>query len=215
LRRTIDRRAPLLLLCALLGGCGLSDYEAQMKDTQARLQELDATNKLLDEPLVVPGSDVFIRPPRGIQKAPEGEPREGLLYHYPTRGSGAGPFLFVEVAVADAKRADFGAEVLRRYPAAGDVLAFKPGTPRPAGRGTPPKFDTHEFDGDDATYSVNVYKGEKAQVAVAFAITKGQRAAADVALNRSLESLAFGPDADRLRQEYKTPPWRLTEAPAR
>ena len=62
---------------------------------------------------------------------------------------------------------------------------------------------------------MNVYKGEKVQVAVAFAITKGQRAAADVALYRSLESLALGADADRLRQEYKTPPWRLTEAPER
>ena len=214
MRRTTDRRTAarraLPLLCVLLGGCGLANYEGRMKETQARLQELDHTNKLLDEPLVVPGSGVFIRPPHGIQKTPEGEPRDGLLYHYPPRGSGAGPFLFVEVAVADAKRADFGAEVLRHYPAAGEVLAYKPGTLRPAGRHTPPKFDTHEFDGDEASYSVNVYKGEKAQVAVAFAITKGQRAAADEALNRSLESLALGPDADRLRQEFKTPPWRRT-----
>lgn len=186
-----------------------------MRETQARLQELDATNKLLDEPLVVPGSDVFLRPPRGVQKTPEGELRDGLLYHYPTRGSIAVPFLSVEVAVGDAKRADFGAEVLRHYPAAGEVAHFAPGTPRPPGRSTPPKFDTHEFDGDEATYSVNVYKGEKAQVAVTFAITKGQRPAADVALNRSLESLAFGADADRQRQKFKTPPWRLTEAPER
>ena len=219
MRHAIDRRAAvcraLPLLCVLLGGCGLADYEPQMRETQARLQELDHTNKLLDEPLVVPGSGLFLRPPHGIQKTPEGEPRDGLLYHYPTRGSGAGPFLFVELAVADAKRPDFAAEVLRHYPAAGQVHAFKPGAPRPADRRSPPKFDTHEFDGDEATYSVNVYKGEKAQVAVTFAITKGQRAAADVALNRSLESLAFGPEAERLRQEYKTPPWHLTEAPAR
>ncbi len=215
MRPATHRQAALLLLCVPLGGCGLSDYEAQMRETQARLQELDHTNKLLDEPLVVRGADVFLRPPRGIQKSPEGEPRDGLLYHYPTRGSGAGPFLFVEVAVAEAKRPDFAAEVLRHYPAAGQVLAFKPGTLRPADHRTPAKFDTHEFDGDEATYSVNVYKGEKAQVAVAYAIAKGQRAAADEALNRSLDSLAFGADADRQRQEYKTPPWHLTEAPAR
>jgi hypothetical protein len=214
LRPAIHRRAALLLLCLPLSGCGLADYESQMRETQARLQELDHTNKLLDEPVVVPGADLFLRPPRGIQKAPEGEPRDGFLFHYPTRGSGAGPFLFVEVAVAEAKRPDFAAEVLRHYPAAGQVLAFAPGTPRPVDHRTPPKFDTHEFDGDEATYSVNVYKGEKAQVAVTFAIARGQRAAADVALNHSLKSLAFGPDADRLRREYKTPPWRLT-APER
>jgi hypothetical protein len=52
-------------------------------------------------------------------------------------------------------------------------------------------------------------------VVVTFAVVKGQRAAADAALNRSLESLGLGEEADRLRQEYRVPPWRLTEAPAR
>jgi hypothetical protein len=213
LRRTIARRA-LPLLCLLLGGCGLAEYEARMKETQARLQEYDQTNKLLDEPVVLPGADLFFRPPRGIQKTAEGEPRDGLLYHFATGPRGAGPFLFVELAVA-ANPPDFAAEVLRHYSVADQVLAFPPGNPRPPEHRTPLRFDTREFDGDDATYSVNVYQGARSQVVVTFAVVKGQRAAADAALNRSLESLGLGEEADRLRQEYRVPPWRLTEAPAR
>jgi hypothetical protein len=214
LRRTLDRRAArwASLSCVLLGGCGLADYEARMKETQARLQEYDQTNKLLDEPVVLPGADVFFRPPRGTRKTAEDGPRDGLLYRYPARAGGAGPFLFVELAVA-ANRPDFAAEVLRHYQPSGPVLAFPPGNPRPPEHRTPLKFDTHEFDGDDATYSVNVYQGAAAQVVVTFALAKGQRAAADAALNRSLESLGLDQEADRLRQEYTTPPWRLTEAP--
>ena len=218
MRRTTDCRTAALRALPLLGlllcGCGLADYEAQMKETQARLQEYDRTNKLLDEPVVLPGANVFFRPPRGIQKTAEGEPRDGLLYRYPARPSGAGPFLFVEVAVA-ANRPDFAAEVLRHYPASGQALAFPTGHPRPPEHRTPLKFDTHEFDGDEATYSVNVYQGAASQVVVTFALAKGQRATADAALNRSLESLGVGEEADRLRQEYLTPPWRLTEVPPR
>ena len=213
LRRTVARRA-LPLLCLLLAGCGLAEYEARMKETQARLQEYDQTNKLLDEPLVLPGADLFFRPPRGIFKSADAEPRDGLLYHYPARPSGAGPFLFVELAVVPANRPDFTAEVLRHYSVADQVLTFGPGNPRPPEHRTPPKFDTREFDGDDATYSVNVYHGGASQVVVTFAVVKGQRARADAALNRSLESLGLGEEAERLRQEYRTPPWRLTEAPA-
>jgi hypothetical protein len=208
----LARRTWAALLAVLLGGCGLADYEARMKDTQARLQEYDQTNKLLDEPVVLPKADLFFRPPRGIHKTAEGEPRDGLLYHYPAHSGGPGPFLFVELAVA-ANRPDFTAEVLRHYPSSGQALAFGPGHPRPPDHRTPLPFDTREFDGDEATYSVNVYQGARAQVAVTFAIVKGQRAAADLALNRSLESLGVGEDAERLRQEYRTPPWRLTEAP--
>jgi hypothetical protein len=218
LRRATDCRTAALRALPLLGlllcGCGLADYEAQMKDTQARLQEHDRTNKLLDEPVVLPRVNLFIRPPRGIQKTAEGEPRDGLLYRYPARPGGAGPFLFVEVAVA-ADRPDFVAEVLRHYPASGQALAFPPGHARPPEHRTPLKFDTHEFDGDEATYSVNVYQGATARVAVTFGIAKGQRAAADAALNRSLESLGLGEEADRLRREHLTPPWRLTEVPSR
>ena len=209
----LARRTWAALLAVLLGGCGLADYEARMKDTQARLQEYDQTNKLLDEPVVLPKADLFFRPPRGIHKTAEGEPRDGLLYHYPARPSGAGPFLFVELAVVPS-RPGFAAEVLRHYSVAGELIAFPPGIPRPPEHRTPPQFDTREFEGDDATYSVNVYHGGASQVVVTFAVVKGQRARADAALNRSLESLGLGEEAERLRQEYRTPPWRLTEAPA-
>jgi hypothetical protein len=198
----------------LLAGCGLAEYEARMKETQARLQEYDQTNKLLDEPVVLPGADLFFRPPRGILKAAEGEPRDGLLYHYPARPSGTGPFLFVELAVVPS-RPGFAAEVLRHYSVADQLVAFAPGNPRPPEHRTPPQFDTREFEGDDATYSVNVYQGAASQAVVTFAVVKGRRAAADAALNRSLESLGLGADAERLRQEYRTPPWRLTEVPER
>jgi hypothetical protein len=216
MRQPVGRRLAcwVPLLCVLPAGCGLAEYEGRMKETQARLQEYDQTNKLLDAPVVLPGADLFFRPPRGIRKTAEGEPRDGLLYRYPPRAGGAGPFLFVEVAVA-ANRPDFADEVLRHYQPSGPVLAFGPGNPRPPEYRTPLRFDTREFDGDEATYSVNVYQGAAAQVAVTFAVAKGQRAAADGALNRSLESLGLGEDADRLRQEYRTAPWRLTEAPPR
>jgi hypothetical protein len=100
LLRTL-RLLALLLVPACLG-CGLSDYEQHMLESQARLARLEEQARLLGEPLELPRRpkvnpedveqpDLFFRPPRGLDKSPAnadkplgGKPpkQSGFLYHY-------------------------------------------------------------------------------------------------------------------------------------
>lgn len=79
----------------LAGGCGLSDYEARMKETQVALDRFDEETRLLDEPIYVPLNprkegegvakpvvELFFRPPRGIKQNYDLNPLDGLLFRY-------------------------------------------------------------------------------------------------------------------------------------
>ena len=84
-------RRPVLFLAALApAGCGLANYEHEMQLADARLQRFDDENRLLGDPLILPGgdavpaADVFLRPPRGSRKTPSTRKRRPL--RYPTTG---------------------------------------------------------------------------------------------------------------------------------
>ena len=99
-----------LLLTLVLVGCGLSDYEQKMQDTQAEVDRFDEENRLLDDFLKMPTEEViekdkektkdaerkkythirdriqlFIRPPKGISdkcKTKDQATFDGILYLY-------------------------------------------------------------------------------------------------------------------------------------
>lgn len=84
------QKACLILALILLPlGCGLTDYDEQLKATQERLKLVDEENELLADPLELPdrGTPVFFRPPKGI--APKPSKAGDWLVHYPWSESAA------------------------------------------------------------------------------------------------------------------------------
>ncbi len=85
----MQKRCLLLTVAVLLPGCGLTDYEEQLKATQERLKLVDEENQLLADPLELPdrGTPVFFRPPKGITSKPS---KTGdWLVHFPWSDSSA------------------------------------------------------------------------------------------------------------------------------
>lgn len=205
--------AGLLLLAA---GCGVSEYEAKMQETQRRVQRFDEESKLLDSPLTIPTPPakdknapppplLFVRPPRGILPSAnnEKEPRNRILYTFPAKGvNAAGPFINMEVAVGD-KSKDFEAEVLRSFSPSGN-LTQKQRQFKPPGR-DPLTFQSTEFEEGQGHYSVNLWRGQDHQVALVYSIQRGQREKAAKALDASLESFAVGKDVGKARQSLGNP----------
>ncbi|MFO0841597.1 MAG: hypothetical protein U0797_04235 [Gemmataceae bacterium] len=198
-----------LVLCAV--GCGVQDYEAQMNKSQARVERWEAEAKALDAPLVIPSRlgannkpisfvTVFVRPPRGIPSSPLNakEPRERLMFTFQPKGkSAAGAFHSVEVAVGD-KAKEFPTEVLSCYRPS-NTPANRKRVVNPPGR-APVTFNTYEFDDGALFYSVNLWKGDRDQVAVVYAATLAQKAAASRTIDLSLETFATGADALKVRE---------------
>ena len=104
----------LVLLCGLLTGCGLDNYEQHMAAAQARVERFDKENRVLDGPLQIPTRsivvkdaegkplkdadgnpvkqdvpiiEVFLRPPRGISRTADNlqKPIDGFVYRYPRK----------------------------------------------------------------------------------------------------------------------------------
>jgi hypothetical protein len=96
------------LLAALAVGCGLSDYQAEMRATQEQVERFDEERQLLGDPLDPPLKRVvtkdtgkeqkekvisysfFLRPPAGIRTTSELDPVGGLMYRYPRAGVAPG-----------------------------------------------------------------------------------------------------------------------------
>ncbi len=208
--------AALLLLAA---GCGVSEYEKKMEETQRRVKQFEETSKLLDGPLTIPSPaakekgapappQLFLLPPRGIQRTAsnEKEPRNRILYTFPPRGAAsAGPFLNVEVAVAE-KSKDFETEVIRSYGPSGHLKQQKLRFDPPGREAV--TFQSTEFEEGQAQYSVNVWEGPNHQVAIVYAIQRGQREKAEAALKKSLESFAAGVNNIGKAREALTDPLR-------
>jgi hypothetical protein len=201
----------MLALLAALGGCGLSDYEARMREAQARLKRFDEENKLLGEPLqvptrtdektkaVVPVADAFVRPPRGIMSMPEKEPRSGLLYRYPPAQGGAAPFTQVEVAYGTGQK-DFVNEVLDRFGNTNEKP--KKRQIRSAAGEQTRTILSLEFDDGPTGYSINIFLDEKTPLAVVFWLAPKQFVAARRTIEMCLEWTGAGPEADRLRKAF-------------
>jgi hypothetical protein len=227
----------------LAGGCGLGDYEAEVRKEQARLEFIDRENDNLGEPLErplksekektpVPG-DVFLRPPKGINKKPSDKPPiGGLLYDY-SRHKGSIKHVYLAWD-EKGKVKDFRDKV---WSALGNLhiqkkqLSLVTFKPRPPVRSkTPPKveyatYDTKDADNKDVRYYINFYPeisgqdkspdDELFQVAVIFAAEIAQsddpeqrvvsRASLDE-MDYSLATLAVGGAATGLRSIYSHAP---------
>jgi hypothetical protein len=230
------------VLALFLGGCGLAEYEALMQEAQVRVQRYYEEDKYLDEPLdmptrtedrpplpgqpQVPGKQqvplaiAFYRPPKGIQKTCDNTPRQGGLYVYPPKKDGAGPFAQLGLAF-DLDPAKLTAEVKGALPTTGPWDYKRIEFRRQGGETL--YFDTFESDGDQYSYSVNVYRNAPpkppagwTQIAFVFWFAKGQRESARKALNLSLETLVTGPQVGSARLAFKRGgPWGLQPAGTR
>jgi hypothetical protein len=204
------RRLGLGLLLLALPACGLSDYEALMRQAQQREEQ----NKYLDEPVQiamtdkdgnkVPVANVFFRPPKGISSKPEPSPLSNQLWRYPAR-AGGGDFRFVEMAFATDSK-NFADEVLRHYQATENFKAPE--------RDPSWLFDTWEFNDAQYGYSINILKGSRTQVAIVYVFGKGRRDNLRTAMDFSLQSLAVDQQVPAARQKYnEKSPGRRKRAP--
>jgi hypothetical protein len=243
------RGGSLLILAvglAPLGGCGLDDYERRMAEAQARVQRFDQINAGLGAPLEMPSRrvrvktgdkeeereqawDVFVRPPLGIQSRPGGEPREGLLYHYPRQGTTAssvsppgstpgGPAggltaaarnvtdVYLAFSSSKPEPAAFAAEVLRLFPTAPNPPAPVSRNVNVADRGLL-TFHAVEFDDDQASYAAFFYRPLTAATAVAmvYRFGRGQFPAVKPVLELSLGTLGVDQEVGAVRQLFGRP----------
>jgi hypothetical protein len=205
-------RAPALAAAALLlGGCGLSDYEAKLASEQKRVDRLDEENMLLGEPLDLPPQksreattplgtptlDVFFRPPRGINTKYDPTPLGELLYRY-TRAAPRGgarryspgyvdpadnPFLEVDLAVTpEGNWKEFTDKVQQPFQG---MAAAEPIPPlkEPAGK---KRLDFQSVAFNDAgnppaTYLVFFHKGQHALVAIVYRVSQSKATDPEVA----------------------------------
>src|SRR5262249_24494654 len=85
------------IVAALACGCGLSEYESLMANSQERVRRFEEENKNLDARIKWPKKKkneknyvaVFFRPPKGISLTPNPN-KNGSLYVYP-RTASSGP----------------------------------------------------------------------------------------------------------------------------
>lgn len=208
---------PCLLLALSLTGCGVSDYEKKMLEAQVRLQRFEEEKKLLGPPLnipttldenkvPVPVARLFLRPPVGISPQADNaaQPRGQLFYSYrPDKGPAAGPFALVEVAFATAGREpEFAAEVLRAFTATGGATT-RTQQLRVPGRSESLTFQTTEFEDGQFAYSVNLWRGPKRLVAVAYWMPRDQKGQARRAIELSLGTIALDGEAQEQRRAYE------------
>lgn len=212
---------PLFLLTGLgllVGGCGVAEYEKKMLEAQTQFQRFEEEQKQLGPPLNVPRvtdenkvqrdiATLYLRPPLGIgpNASNVAEPRERLFYSYPPvdKDKPVNGVTLVELAVGDALRdRDFANNVLRCFSATGGV-APRSNPVQVPGRAEPIHFQTTEFEDGQYFYSVNVWRGTKQQVAVAYWVRREQKAAARRALDVSLKTFAMDADAQAARLQYQ------------
>jgi hypothetical protein len=223
------------MLALFFGGCGLSEYETKMQEAQARAERSSQEDRYLDEPLDIPIrfeekpgppgapggavkvpvslANAFFRPPKGIEKKSDNTSRQGGLYVYPARKSGAAPFVQLGLAF-DPDHDRLNNEVKGALPTAGD-WTYKRIELRTEG-GDTLYYDRFENNDDQYSYSLYVYRNAPpkppagwTQIAVLFWITKGKLESARKAMELSLGTLVVGPQADKARVAYRKGPWGL------
>jgi hypothetical protein len=207
------RTALLALLVAGLGGCGLADYEARMRENQARAKRFDEENKLLGQtPLVVPTREVkkgktkkqvalanaFVRVPAGINTTANKDRRNGLLYVY-AGGKQSVPFTQVEVAYGTGQK-HFAREVLSCF-ANLSGKTRKRQVRSATGEGTI-TYRTTEFDDGQSACSINIFTGKKKALAVVFWLQKDKLKIGQRAIEMCLEWSGVGSQADKLRAAF-------------
>ncbi|MFL5242828.1 MAG: hypothetical protein ACJ8FY_12025 [Gemmataceae bacterium] len=195
----------------LLSGCGLADYEAKMAEEQARIQRVEEENNNLDEPVVIPPPkkeadkdskipDLFFRPPKGIGHTAQKDLYGGLLYVYPRTGSAEG---IQDAYIGFSKgRKDFLKDVLKVFPS--NPPAKKSVTERtPPGRNLL-HFETITIEDTSSTVILHTLPYDDQLLLVGFRVDrKAESNQTAKRMDMSLESLGLGPDAAKLRRQYK------------
>jgi hypothetical protein len=193
------------------GGCGLTDYEAQMAVEQQQVQRFDEETKYLGAPLEVPKlksngkevdtPEVFFRPPRGILAEADSNPGPPPYTHYPARVTAKNPTSIgvsdVYLALGAEGQKDFGSAAVQSLSQLAGVKS-RPITkqPQPADR-DPLVFNLYE---NASGFALYVCQRNGLQLAIGFQSDKSNNAAK--AIDLSLESLEVGPRAIKLRRLY-------------
>lgn len=206
------RFAVLFLLTALLlSGCGLADYESRLKESEERLRDVD---RYLGDALIVPPAlegetlpedyvavPVFLRPPRGIHRTPEGK-RRGPLLHYANSDEGMFRAVYL-VSAHGGKWKDFEQAVLA--PFAGVEAGKGRGEEVLSFRGRTLNFLSYHYESATArgvaVLSIHLLEQGDDRAAVIF---EGEAVAEDraqllKAIDLSRRSLVVGPDAAPMR----------------
>jgi hypothetical protein len=174
-RPTRNKALVLLALGYLLGGgCGLGDYEAQMRKEQARLDFIDRENDNLGDPpgidrpkttekdkSPIPPGTVTLRQPQEISKTCSDD-RLGIFFDYPRKGGTKGKIKHLYLAWEEkAKAKDFREKVCAALDARGIRVSPKSLTQvklkeRPPGRKRPPSFEYTSYDTKEVDANKNV-----------------------------------------------------------
>lgn len=201
------RRLLLGLLSLTFSACGLNEYEGHMRKAQESWQHFDDENKFLDNPVnfpteknkdghEIPLSDVFFRPPKGIDTEPQPNPRNNLMWTY-LPGLKGSAFARVDMAFEKDDK-DFVSNVVRNYRTNEQVPAPEHKPPWP--------FDSWEYNDRQYGYSINIYKGSDKKVAVVYLFVKEKRSSLRKSIELSLESMADKSARQRYNQKS---PWKL------
>ena len=206
----------MLLLAALpAAGCGLADYENKMRETDARLQRFDEENKVLGDPLQLPGGDaatpaaVFLRPPKGVAAkaaAPEkGDPP--FQYRFPAApGAAVCTDVYLMFKNRGDDKKDLKSDIEGWLHATG--ASWQPYAAQPLGRG-PTAFEAAQLNDPaappnaPAVFRAYVHQAaDGAPVAVLFRFAQPPPAGADEAVKLSLDTYADSAEAQKARDAY-------------
>lgn len=222
------RRFGLAFLLLAVPACGLSDYEALMRDAQERKERFDEEQTFLDAPVQIakqknkdgkdePVANVFFRPPKGILPKPESQARTGSSTWRYARGKAGSEFVYVDLAIPE-DAADIAGSVVSTYTTA-DQAAHRNQTITPPDQETPMRFDIWESNSGQTGYSINVLVQQGGQkllkpLAVIYHYNKGRTQNVRKAIELSLQSLAVDQRAGVARLRYnQRSPWRLEAEP--
>lgn len=210
-----SRRIGLALLLLAVPACGLTDYEALMREAQEREALFRAEQKYLGPPLQIPTqkdkdekevpiANVFFRPPKGVDS--KHKEQSGMMWRYPA--DSRSEFIAVELAFADENK-DFSRSVLDHF-GRGDLSPSSPRQITPPGQKTPMSFEVWEFDGQTGYHSVNILKDSPKPVAIVFIFNKAKLDNARKVIELSLQSLGVDANSSAARQRSnQKSPWKL------
>lgn len=213
---TCVRRLGLALLLLAVPACGLSEYEARMREAQERKEHFDEVKKYLGKALVPPmqknekGEDkpvatVYFRPPQGIDSKPKEQ--RGEMWRYPA-GRNSNDFNYVEIAFGAANDKDFTARVLSSC-GVDPQAAGSPQQITPPWQEAPMTFDRWER----GNVSVNILRGGPKPIAIVFGFKRPESSRKAITL--SLQSLGVDQKASTARQFYeRSSPWKLEGSPS-
>jgi hypothetical protein len=207
----VSRREVLAALAGVLGagGCGLTDYEAQMGIEQQQVQRFDEETKHLGAPLETPKlksngkevdtPDIFFRPPKGVLAEPDSNPGPPPYSRYVARTTAKNTervgIAEVYLALGAENQKDF---VTTAVQALSQLSGVKPRavTRQPPDR-EPITFSVYD---NGAGFSLYVCQRNGLQLAIGYQSDKTTGAAK--AIDLSLESLEVGSRASKLRKVY-------------